>query len=103
MAYKRNGYTAHDGDKTRKTPRRMRAEHKVIKDSRYKGDLLSEKIADVEDRLEFLGEDMHSATPAQREKLNKGSKKRQRARAVKKLEKRRDQYRAEYNRQNEAN
>ena len=103
MAYTRKEFEAHDGDKakkSKKTPRRMRAEHEVIKDSRYTGDYLPEKINDVEDRLADLKEDMHAATPAQREEMSKGSKKRQRKRAIKKLEKRRDEYRAEYNRQN---
>tara|TARA_Y100000015_G_C2324730_1_gene58363 strand:- start:16 stop:306 length:291 start_codon:yes stop_codon:yes gene_type:complete len=96
MAYKRNGYTAHDGDKTRKTPRRMRAEHKVIKKSRYKGDDLGEKINDVEDRIEFLMEDANGNT-------NNPRKARQQEKAIAKLKKRRDQYRAEYKRLNEAN
>ncbi len=99
MAYKRTDYKAHDGGKpkkSKKTPKRMRAEHEVIKDSRYKGDYLPEKIADVEDRIEFLREDAHAnnITPA---------KKRKNERAIKRLEKRRDQYRAEYRRQNEKN
>ena len=96
MAYKRKDYKAHDGDKTKKTPRRQRAEHKVIKKSRYKGDLLSEKIADVEDRIEFLREDAHAnnITPAKQRKNDK---------AIAKLEKRRDEYRAEYKRLNEKN
>lgn len=96
MAYKRNGYTAHDGDKTRKTPRRMRAEHKVLKKSRYKGDDLSEKINDVEDRIEFLMEDANGNT-------NNPRKARQQEKAIAKLKKRRDQYRAEYKRLNEEN
>lgn len=96
MAYKRKDYAAHDGDKTRKTPRRMRAEHKVIKKSRYKGDLLSEKIADVEDRIEFLMEDANGNT-------NNPRKARQQEKAIAKLKKRRDEYRAEYKRLNEAN
>ena len=96
MAYKRKDYAAHDGDKTRRTPRRMRAEHKVIKKSRYKGDLLSEKIADVEDRIEFLMEDANGNT-------NNPRKARQQEKAIAKLKKRRDEYRAEYKRLNEAN
>ena len=96
MAYKRNGYTAHDGDKTRKTPRRMRAEHPVIKKSRYKGDDLGEKINDVEDRIEFLMEDASGNS-------NNPRKARQQEKAIAKLKKRRDQYRAEYKRLNEAN
>ena len=103
MAYTRKEFEAHDGDrakKLKKNPRRMRAEHKVIKESRYKGDYLPEKINDVEDRISFLNEDMHSATDAERAKMSKGRKGRQRKRAYKKLEKRRDEYRAEWHRQN---
>ena len=103
MAYTRKEFEAHDGDrakKLKKNPRRMRAEHEVIKESRYKGDYLPEKIIDVEDRISFLDEDMHMATDAERAKLSKGSKGRQRKRAYKKLKKRRDEYRAEWYRQN---
>ena len=103
MAYKQKGYTAHDGDKgkkLKKNPRRMKAEHPVISESRYKGDYLPEKIIDVEDRINFLDEDMYSATDAERAEMSKGRKGRQRKRAYKKLEKRRDEYRAEWYRQN---
>ena len=94
MAYKRKDFEAHYGDKTRRTPRRQRAEHPVIKKSRYKGDDLSEKINDVEDRISFLMEDANG-------NINSPAKKRQNERAIAKLKKRRDQYRAEYKRLNE--
>ena len=94
MAYKREDYKAHDGDKTRKTPRRQRAEHPVIKKSRYKGKVLAEKIADVEDRIEFLMEDASGNS-------NDPRKARQQERAIAKLKKRRDKYHAEYKRLNE--
>ena len=96
MAYKRKGFEAHDGDKTRRTPRRQRAEHPVIKKSRYKGKVLAEKIADVEDRIEFLMEDASGNS-------NDSRKARQQERAIAKLKKRRDQYYAEYKRLNEEN
>lgn len=96
MAYKRKGFEAHDGDKTRKTPRRQKAEHPVIKKSRYKGKVLAEKIADVEDRIEFLMEDASGNS-------NDPRKARQQEKAIAKLKKRRDQYHAEYKRLNEKN
>ena len=99
MAYKREDYKAHDGDKakkSKKTPRRMRAEHKVIKKSRYKGDNLAEKINDVEDRISFLLEDANGNT-------NNPRKARQQEKAIAKLKKKRDEYRAEYKRLNEKN
>ena len=83
--------------KSKKTPRRMRGEHPSVRIGRYKGDLLSEKISDVEGRLWNFQEDLHAATPEQRKKLMKKSKQRQRARAIKKLNKRLAQYRSEYN------
>ena len=83
--------------KSKKTPRRMRGEHPVIRSSRYKGDYLPEKINDVEDRIHFIHEERHAATPEQLKRLNKKSKQRQRARAIKKLNKRLAQYRSEYN------
>ena len=94
MAYKRQDYKAHDGDNTRRTPRRQKAEHPVIKKSRYKGKVLAEKIADVEDRIEFLMEDASGNS-------NDPKKARQQEKAIAKLKKRRDQYYAEYKRLNE--
>ena len=94
MAYKRKDFEAHDGDRTGKTPRRQRAEHKVIKKSRYKGKVLAEKIADVEDRIEFLLEDANGNS-------NDPRKARQQERAIAKLKKKRDKYHAEYKRLNE--
>ncbi len=97
MAYKRGEFVPHDGgdkDRTGKTPRRQRAEHKVIKKSRYKGKVLAEKIADVEDRIGFLMEDAWSNNPSPK-------KARQQERAIAKLKKKRDKYQAEYNRLNE--
>lgn len=89
MGFKQRGIDFGNGG-SRKTPRRMRGEHKAIRKSRYKGDNLQEKINDVEDRIGFLHEASFSESkPASARKQKKRNV------AVKKLEKRLAQYRSE--------